>query len=117
MQGVTVQAEQAGARPPCPVGPGQEEVEGLGHPVLAREHGLNVPHEDGVEDGVHHHDDHAGAEAEAVPVHGAHPDVIPLRPHPRLLVVGEVGAAETKGNVGNDALKRSNKALSFKYNL
>lgn len=111
MQGVAVQAEHAGARPPCPVGPGQEEVEGLGHPVLAGEHGLNVPHEDGVEDRVHHHDDHARAEAEAVPVHGAHPDVVPLRPHPRLLIVGEVGAAETKGNVGDDALKRENKAF------
>ena len=99
MEGVAVKAEDAGAGSASPVGLGQEEVEGLGHPVLARKHGLNVPHEDGVEDGVHHHDDHAPAQAEVVTVHGAHPDVVPLRPHTRLLVVGEVGAAKTKCNV------------------
>ena len=105
MEGVAVEAQHAWAGPSRPVGLGQEEVEGLGHPVLAREYGLDVPHEEGVEAGVQQHDDHATPQAEAVPVHGAHPDVVPLRPHPRLLVVGEVGAAKTKCNVRNDALK------------
>ena len=105
MQGVAVKAQHTGAGSACPVGPGEEEVEGLGHPVLAREHRLNVPHEDGVEDSVQRHDDHTPAQAEAVTVHGAHPDVVPLGPHTRLLVVGEVGAAEAKCNIGDDTLK------------
>lgn len=115
MQGVAVETENARAGSASPVGLGQEEVEGLGHPVLAREHGLNVPHEDGVEDGVHHHDDHASSEAEVVTVHGAHPDVVPLRPHTRLLVVGEVGAAKTKCDVGDNALKIENKVTKFSF--
>ena len=105
MQRVAVKAQHTGAGSACPVGRGEEEVEGLGHPVLAGEHRLNVPHEDGVEDGVQHHDDHAPAQTEAVPVHGAHPDVVPLGPHTCLLVVGEVGAAKTECNVRDDTLK------------
>ena len=111
MERVTIKTQHTGARSACPVRRGEEEIEGFRHPVLAREHRLNVPHEDGVEDGVQRHDDHAATQTEAIPIHRAHPDVVPLGPHTCLLIVGEVGAAKTKRNVGDDALKKRIKMI------
>ena len=105
MDGVTVQSKDARAGSACPVGPGEEEIKWLGDTILAGEHSLNVPHEDGVEEGVQDHDDHAAPQGEAVSIKRTDPDVVPLCPHTCFLIVGEIGASKAKRDVGDDALK------------
>ena len=79
----------------------------LGHAVLPRKDGLDVPGEHAVDDGVH--EQHPDAAGQGVLVAGAElradPDVVPLSPHSLLLEVREVGTAESKSHVRNQALK------------
>ena len=130
-----------------PVVGGEEEVGRLGHPVLARPHRLDVPHQQPVEGGVEQQHAHAAGHGQGVTskrahlgqgietyacywmadmiysnklqievaamsatltilifllvaqIRSTHPNVVPLGPNTHLLVEGEVGAAEAKGNV------------------
>ena len=55
-----------------PVGGGEEEVGGLGHPVLAGPYGFDVPHQQPVEDGVEEQHAHAARHGEGVAGKRAH---------------------------------------------
>ena len=72
---------------------------------LTWEHGLNVPGEQAVQEGVHVHHDDGGAQAVVVLLQGAGHQVAPLDAHALLLEQGEVFTAEPERHGGKEALR------------
>lgn len=73
--------------------------------ALTWEHGLDVPGEDSVQEGVKVHDDDGGAEAEVVLLQRTRHQILPLDTDSLLFEQSEVLTAEPKRHGGQEALQ------------
>lgn len=72
---------------------------------LTWKHGLDVPGEDSVQEGVKVHDDDGGTEAEVILLQRTRHQVLPLDPDALLLKQGKVLTAEPERHGGQEALR------------
>lgn len=76
---------------------------------MPREHCLDVPGQEAIDESIHEHHDDDVHHGEVVACHGAVPDVVPLYPHCLLLKLGDLKAAKAKRNAGGQALVEKSK--------